>query len=40
MKVNVSGLTKGTYEFRLDIEDDAKLRGNATVQVIVSQSEL
>lgn len=37
IRANVSGLTKGEYEFALVVEDDSKLRGNASVKINVIQ---
>jgi hypothetical protein len=39
-KANVTELTKGEYEFRLEVEDESKMTANATVRVTVIQSNL
>ncbi|CAG7680973.1 unnamed protein product [Allacma fusca] len=36
-KANVTGLTKGDYEFQVEVEDDAKLSAKSTVKVTVTQ---
>lgn len=37
IRVNVSSLTKGEYEFLLVVEDESKLQGNSTVKINVIQ---
>lgn len=36
-KANVTGLTKGEYEFQVEIEDEAKLTNKSTVKITVMQ---
>ncbi|ODN01086.1 hypothetical protein Ocin01_05592 [Orchesella cincta] len=36
-KANVSGLTKGDYEFQVEVEDDAKLTNKSSVKITVMQ---
>lgn len=39
VRVNVSGLTKGEYEFLLVVEDESKLTANSSVKITVIQSQ-